>query len=291
MIQAAMMFALGFCVCGLIALAASSALARRTRRLAERRVKLRYATKRREFETERDELRARHAVEVQRLERNVRDTGDQATSYRLEAALKDIEINSLNSELDDKEEEIDDLNERLDTLHAQLRDTDRRLAESGTALRAARHNLQTKSAEDAPGDNPYTPVNGYHVSGEGSAHDGRPSPETENIEKVASEIHRISNETKREIRHLATPDDAGHPADWSNAVKLPPPTDPDRSVPPPPAAIAGTAEARLEMLDPPQREIPPAAPVEAEAGAAENRFFDAVDQLRTLKKAGRNAAE
>ena len=75
MIQAAMMFALGFSVCGLIALALYSALSRRTRRLAEARVKRRFATKRQEFETERDDdelseedkLTVRRARRIQRF--------------------------------------------------------------------------------------------------------------------------------------------------------------------------------------------------------------------------------
>ena len=62
MIQSAMMFALGIFVSGLLWLALSVALVRRARRLTERRLLASIATRRAEFETERDELRARHAV-------------------------------------------------------------------------------------------------------------------------------------------------------------------------------------------------------------------------------------
>jgi hypothetical protein len=49
----------------------------------------------------------------------------------------------------------------------------------------------------------------------------------------------------------------------------------------------------MEMRDPERREIPPAQPDKADGPAAENRFFQAMEQIRSLKKAigGRNAAE
>jgi len=318
MIQAAMMFALGFSVCGLIALAVSSALARRTRRLAEHRVKQRYATKRLEFETERDELRARHAVAVQRLERDVRRLGDEATAYRLESALKDIEINSLHSDVDSKDEEIDDLSDRLDELHEQLRESDRRLAESGTALRAARHALQMKSAEDALGDNPYAEadehalINGH--AGRAMAEDENPdaitlteteegvsdsedddSPATKNIRKVASEIRRIASETVEEIKHLHIPERTRSKMQEKASASVIPQSDPDPSVTPPPvpAQKADNDKAgKLVMFDPQRREMPPVQTDAADAENAENRFHQAMEQIRTLEKAGgSNAAE
>ena len=310
MIQAAMMFALGFSVCGLIALAASSALARRTRRLAERRVKQRFATKRLEFETERDELRARNAVTVQRLEQDVRRLGDEATAYRLESALKDIEISTLNSDLDAKEEELDERSDRLEELREEIRENDRKLAETGTALRAARHALQLKSREDALGDSPYPaeygrmaandwngarPYAGLNGADEDDGDgDAEPdSPAALSIRKVATEIHRIANETEAEVRHLPVPEHARYRRIGTAAAA---PVDPSVAELPPPhvdAPAENGAVAAMEMRDPERREIPPAQPGKADGPAAENRFFQAMEQIRSLKKAigGRNAAE
>ncbi len=69
MIEAAMLFALGALVSALVALLSIAAVVRRTRRVTERRLKASLATRRAEYDTERDELRARHAVELRRLER------------------------------------------------------------------------------------------------------------------------------------------------------------------------------------------------------------------------------
>ena len=92
MIQSAMMFALGVFVSGLVWLAFSVALVRRARRLTERRLLAGIAMRRAEFETERDELRARHAVQMHRLEREVSRVLDMATAHRLEADLKERDL-------------------------------------------------------------------------------------------------------------------------------------------------------------------------------------------------------
>ena len=295
MIQAAMMFALGFSVCGLIALALYSALSRRTRRLAEQRVKRRFATKRQEFETERDELRARHAIDMQRLEREVRTLGDEATAYRLDAAIKDIEINSLNSELDDREDAIEDLSTRLETLHDEMREGDRKLAESGTALRAARHALQMQAQNESFETSPaVVPVNG---SGQATgapalekqaekapAEDVQPpaepeeppadTPEAQQIRSVADEIKRIADETEAEILQL--------PVSSSKAKNtrgpgsgLPPPIDPAASPPPSQPASGDKASKK-----------------EASVDEAEEQIQGAMEEIEALKtSSGRNAAE
>ena len=295
MIQAVMMFALGFSVCGLIALAASSALSRRTRRLAEQRVKRRYATKRLEFETERNELRARHAVCAQRLEREVRDLDDEATSYRLDAALKDIEINTLNSELDDKEDEIDGLSERLDVLHEQLRESDRKLAESGTALRAARHALLMQANEEALGQHPDA-VNGSDHAAAASVSQIThlstvpDTPESRTIKKVATEIQRLADETEAEVMQM--PGSEGVTRQQPSDRR--PPSDPDPLAGwPPKPAEQPSEKAVVPMIDPRRRELPPTAALsEQDEGAAEDRFREAMEQIQDLKKAGgRNAAE
>jgi hypothetical protein len=313
MIQAAMMFALGFSVCGLIALAASSALARRTRRLAERRVKQRFATKRLEFETERDELRARHAVTVQRLEQDVRKLGDEATAYRLESAMKDVEISTLNSDLDAKEEELDELSDRLEELREEMRESDRKLAETGTALRAARHALQLRSREEALGETSYaldyekiaandwngaTPHASANVAGDIEADDDAEpdSPAAVNIRKVATEIQRIANETEAEVRHLPLPEHA-RGRNFAAISSTAAPIDPRLSeVAPPGARLAadGGTSTTIEMHDPERREIPPAQSGKTDGHAAESRFIQAMEQIRSLKKkaiGGRNAAE
>jgi hypothetical protein len=140
-----MMFALGVFVSGLVWLAISVALVRRARRLTERRLLGGIATRRAEFEAERDELRARHAVQMYRLEREVSRILDRATAHRLEADLKEHEVLSVRAELSVREEDFEDLDRRLQLEHELVQELERRNAEAGAALRAAQHALNLES--------------------------------------------------------------------------------------------------------------------------------------------------
>ena len=154
MIQSAMIFALGVFVSGLAWLAFSVALVRRARRLTERRLLAGIAVRRAEFETERDELRARHAVQMYRLEREVSRVLDMATAHRLEADLKERDLVNARAELVADEEDFVDIERRLSAERELIQDLERRHAEVGAALRSAQHALKLEakrrtSAEEA----------------------------------------------------------------------------------------------------------------------------------------------
>jgi hypothetical protein len=142
MILSAMMFALGFLVSGLVWLAFSVALVRRARRLTERRLLASIATRRAEFEAERDELRARHAVEMHRLERQVARILDQATAHRLDADVKERDLLAMKAEIEAREEDFHDLQQRLSEERDLVQDLERRHAEAGSALRQTQHALE-----------------------------------------------------------------------------------------------------------------------------------------------------
>jgi hypothetical protein len=149
MIQSAMMFALGIFVSGLVWLAFSVALVRRARRLTERRLLAGIATRRAEFDAERDELRARHAVQMHRLEREVSRVLDMATAHRLEADLRERDLMSARAELSAHREDFDDIETRLNDERDIIQDLERRHAEAGSALRAAQHQLQQETKRRA----------------------------------------------------------------------------------------------------------------------------------------------
>lgn len=144
-----MMFALGFFVSGLLWLAFSVALVRRARRLTERRLLAGIATRRAEFDSECDELRARHAVQMHRLEREVSRILDQATAHRLEADLKERDIHALRAELGAREEDMRDAEVRLTKEREVVQDLERRHAEAGSSLRATQHALKLEGKRRA----------------------------------------------------------------------------------------------------------------------------------------------
>jgi hypothetical protein len=142
MILSAMLVALGAFLSGLLWLALAVALVRRAKRLTERRLLASVATRRAEFDAERDELRARHAVEMHRQEREVGRVLDLATAYRLEADVKDLDVGGLKAEFVAREEEIRETEARLAVQRELVQELERRHAEAGAALRATQHSLK-----------------------------------------------------------------------------------------------------------------------------------------------------
>ena len=145
MIESVMFIALGMFASGLVALAILRALVRRTRRVTEKNLRAGLAIRRGEFQIERDELRARHAVTVRQLERESGAIRDSATAHRLEANLKDQENADLRADLNAHEIEVEELTERLQAVHDKLLQSERKLAESGSALRTAHHALESEA--------------------------------------------------------------------------------------------------------------------------------------------------
>jgi hypothetical protein len=149
MIESAMFFALGVFASGLVALAILRALVRRTRRVTEKNLRASLATRRIEFQVERDELKARHALTVRQLEREGGTFRDMATAHRLEADLKDQENADLRADLNARETEVDELTERLQAVQDTFLQAERKLAESGSALRTAHHALESEAGRRA----------------------------------------------------------------------------------------------------------------------------------------------
>ncbi len=142
MIESAMMFALGVFVSGLLALTFFGAYARRTRRVVERRLRARMSVGRAEIDAERDELRARHAVEVRRLEREIGHLRDQATASRLDGDVKEQELTGLRAEIEAMTADIADYEERLDELLEQLHEVERESAERAGTIRALQFEVE-----------------------------------------------------------------------------------------------------------------------------------------------------
>ena len=149
MIQSAMMFALGVFVSGLVWLALAVALVRRARRITARRIMAGVSTRRAEFDTERDELRARHAIEMHRQGQEVSRVLDMATAYRLEADVKENDLANARAELNARDEDLRDVEETLTLQRETYLDLELRNAEAGASLRAAQHQLKLESKRRA----------------------------------------------------------------------------------------------------------------------------------------------
>jgi hypothetical protein len=292
MIQSAMIFALGFLVCGLVALLFSIALVRRTRRLAEKRLLARISTRRAEFETERDEMRARHAVQMYRLEGQVSKILDMATAHRLEADIKERDIVGLRSELEAHAAEMDELNERLIGQRDTLQDLERRHAEAGAVLRATQHALRLESRRRAAAEELLSDIE---------------LPEQKRDARIAalrSEIGQLQatiTHLQSFYNHIDLPGAGGvPPAPQPTAEVVPLPTrvrtppDPAHRVEPLTLPDAPAFDVAIPGIDRPSAWD---ADLEAEAeparakGNPEDRFFEALKQIRALRAGTRQAGE
>ena len=294
MIQSAMTFALGFLVCGLVALLFSIALVRRTRRLAEKRLLARISTRRAEFETERDEMRARHAVQMYRLEGQVSKILDMATAHRLEADIKERDIVGLRSELEAHAAEMDEINERLIGQRDTLQDLERRHAEAGAVLRATQHALRLESRRRAAAEELLSDIE---------------LPEQKRDARIAalrSEIGQLQatiTHLQSFYNHIDLPGAAGAapPAPQPTAEVVPLPTrlrtppDPAHRIEPLTLPDAPAFDVEIPGIQRPSAWMDSDLDAEAEPAPAkgnpEDRFFEALKQIRALRGGTRQAGE
>jgi hypothetical protein len=331
-----MMFALGVFACGLVWLAFSVALVRRTRRVTERRLLAGIATRRAEFDAERDELRARHAVEMYRLEREVGRVLDMATAHRLEADLKERDVVSLRAELTAREEDFRDLDQRLAAERRNSQDLERRAAELGAALRAAQHALGLEArmravAEESLdaaamiadrrrlalaalrtendalrgrlGEAPGTPLPA-DLAGAPPAAISAPLPVAEETARPApaaaagativplptrarqlaaespEQSAAVVAEATRDLQRIAASADRGPDGNTAQPPRMPVATVPSDN------NIGELVALRMA----PRAATPEEAPAEAPEGA-ETRFFEALAEIRALKRIGGQAGE
>jgi chromosome segregation ATPase len=105
-IEQAMIFALGFLVAGLIALAFAPAFWRRALRLTRRRLETQVPLSVEEILADRDHLRAEFAVERRRLEIRVADVAQAHAADRSELGRRTAEILELKQAVEGRQEEV-----------------------------------------------------------------------------------------------------------------------------------------------------------------------------------------
>ena len=130
MIEQAMMFALGFAFCGLLALALLPAFWRRAMRLSARRVHMQVPLSMDEILAERDLLRAEFAVTQRRLEQRLEALIErQAQDMRAlgfsqsELALRQQQYEETVSQLAERDQHLSQALDRLETVSKELAET------------------------------------------------------------------------------------------------------------------------------------------------------------------------
>ncbi len=122
LIEHALFFAIGFLAATLAAVAAAPLVSRRAMRLAVARARLRAPVTQKQAIADADALRARHAVEQARLERNLTLAEEVSAGLRVAVGRRAAEIIRLTSEIEDLKSELYDQSAKAETLARQQRD-------------------------------------------------------------------------------------------------------------------------------------------------------------------------
>ncbi|MEO1115989.1 MAG: hypothetical protein AAFY05_26845 [Pseudomonadota bacterium] len=172
MIEAVMYIALGFCAAGLIGLAILPAFYRRASRLTEEALRAVNPSSYAEVRAAQDQARARHAIELRRVERQLDDERAKAAKHHLEVSRLRTEIDGLNrghkaqvSGLESKlgalhgdQKAVDLLSSEVNALKEKLAETEAALAES---WKTSAGEEVTRQLEDKPEDsNDWLPAAG-----------------------------------------------------------------------------------------------------------------------------------
>ena len=158
-----MYIALGFCAAGLIGLAILPAFYRRASRLTEEALRAVNPSSYAEVRAAQDQARARHAIELRRVERQLDDERSKAARHHLEVSRLRTEIEGLNrghkaqvSGLESKlvalhgdQKAVDLLSSEVTALKEKLSETETALAES---WKSSESEETVRKAEDKPGD-------------------------------------------------------------------------------------------------------------------------------------------
>ncbi|TYC75993.1 hypothetical protein FMN63_05305 [Stappia sp. BW2] len=167
-----MYVALGFCTAGLIGLAILPAFYRRAARLTEEALRAVNPTSYAEVRAAQDQERARHAVELRRVEKRLDIEREKAAKFQLETSRTRAEIEALKKSHQDTisgleakiaaeasdQHAVDMLSAEVTNLKKKLSEAERALAESWT--RSAEDEPAPKPADTEEDDSGWLPASG-----------------------------------------------------------------------------------------------------------------------------------
>jgi chromosome segregation ATPase len=148
-IEQGLYFALGFLVCALLALATMPAVWRRAHRLVRRDLESSLPLSPREIAAERDQLRAKYAVEYRQRELATEKAEAQRQRALLEVGQKQVEIAQLGDVVSARDQAISTLTGERDILAANLEQTSATLAATEDALKALSQDHEVLNARHA----------------------------------------------------------------------------------------------------------------------------------------------
>jgi chromosome segregation ATPase len=146
LIEAAMVFAIGFLTASLIALLTVPALSRRAERLARRRIEAQFPTSFAEIAAERDHLRAQMAVETRKIELKADAVARSKADDMAELGRRASMITRLEGDLAERVRLLTETEAQLAAVRAELEQKTQEAAETGARLLVQEEKLAEREA-------------------------------------------------------------------------------------------------------------------------------------------------
>ncbi|MCB1473668.1 MAG: hypothetical protein H6878_03720 [Rhodobiaceae bacterium] len=146
MIEWIMLFALGFCTAGLIALLAIPAVWRRAAKITGRRIRGALPVSMSEIQADKDQMRAEFAMSARKLERSVEELRQKTALHQAEIGKRDEIIRSQKGEISARKRAEEELQARIDSLEGRLAKQEKALAARDKTIEARDTTLAEREA-------------------------------------------------------------------------------------------------------------------------------------------------
>jgi chromosome segregation ATPase len=144
MIEWAMLFALGFCTAGLIALLAIPAIWRRAEKVTSKRIRGALPISVGELQAEKDQLRAEFAMSARKLESSVDGLKDRMAESKTVIGKKDELIRKLRGDVSARRKVEEDLHSRIETMQSEIKRLEKTIQTNEEVLKSRDSSLNER---------------------------------------------------------------------------------------------------------------------------------------------------
>ena len=146
-LEAALYITLGFAVASLLALMVAPAVWRQAVRITRNRIEASVPLTLNEIQADKDQLRAEFAMSTRRLEMNLDQLRERASTQVIEINRKRDQLSKVAEELRERQAELDGATAEGKRLAEELRERERKLAETEARLEETSRTLETRGKQ------------------------------------------------------------------------------------------------------------------------------------------------
>ncbi|MCB1477680.1 MAG: hypothetical protein R3D43_02955 [Tepidamorphaceae bacterium] len=146
MIEWVMLFALGFCTAGLIAMLSIPAIWRRAAKITGRRIRGALPVSMSEIQADKDQMRAEFAMSARKLERSIDELKQKTARHQAEIGKRDEIIRNQKVEITNRKRNEEEMLARIDSLESRLGKQEKSLSSRDKTIEARDTTLAEREA-------------------------------------------------------------------------------------------------------------------------------------------------